>query len=124
MNNKKYGKNVFCSDAVLEVFQKYKRSGNVRELSNVIERSVIMAEGDSIEITNLPESFFNIGNVVKLDKEDCIMIPFDIAMEEYEKKLITKAFKSYKSSRKVANALKISQSKANRLIRKYIESED
>lgn len=124
VNNKKYGKNVFCSEAVLEVFQKYKWSGNVRELSNVIERSVIMADSESIEVTNLPESFFSIGNVVKLDKEDCIMIPFDTAVEEYEKKIITHAFNKYKSSRKVANALKISQSKANRLIRKYIECEE
>ncbi|WMI82015.1 sigma-54 interaction domain-containing protein [Anaerotignum sp. MB30-C6] len=124
VNNKKYGKNVFCSDAVLEVFQKYKWSGNVRELSNVIERSVIMADGESIEVTNLPESFFSIGNVANLGNEECLMVPFDIAMEELEKKLITSAFKKHKSSRKVATALKISQSKANRLIRKYIEYEE
>ncbi len=123
INNKKYEKNVFCSDAVLEVFQKYKWSGNVRELSNVIERSVIMADGDSIEVTNLPESFFSIGNVVNIEKDDCLATPFDIAMEDYEKKIITSAFKKYKTSRKVASALKISQSKANRLIRKYIECE-
>lgn len=124
VNNKKYDKSVFLSDSVLEVFQKYKWSGNVRELSNVIERGVIMADGDSIEVTNLPESFFSIGNMVKPDQESCPMVPFDLAVEEYEKKLIISAFKKYKSSRKVANALKISQSKANRLIRKYIEYDE
>ncbi len=123
VNNKKYGKEVFCSDSVLEVFQKYKWTGNVRELSNIIERSVIMADGDSIEVTNLPESFFSIGNVTKVEKTDCLLVPFDIAMEDCEKKLIITAFNQYKSSRKVAHALKISQSKANRLIRKYIENQ-
>lgn len=120
INNQKYNRKVTCCNNVLEVFNNYQWKGNVRELSNVVERSVIMSEKNTIEICNLPESFFSISNVIKETNNDELTIPFDTAVEEYERKLIINAFHKYKSSRKVAAALKISQSKATRLIKKYI----
>nr|WP_269746173.1 TyrR/PhhR family helix-turn-helix DNA-binding protein [Syntrophaceticus schinkii] len=44
---------------------------------------------------------------------------FDRVIEKVEKELITNAVERFGSSRKVAKALKISHSKAARLIRKY-----
>jgi len=43
-------------------------------------------------------------------------------MHEYERKIIVEAANKYKSSVQVAKALKISQSKAYRLMKKYLES--
>ncbi|WP_269077490.1 hypothetical protein [Thermacetogenium phaeum] len=44
---------------------------------------------------------------------------FDDFIEGVERDVITMAFQQYGSSRRVARALKISQTKASRLIRKY-----
>lgn len=42
------------SDDALEVLRSYHWPGNVRELENVIQRLVIMTEGDIIEVSDLP----------------------------------------------------------------------
>jgi Nif-specific regulatory protein len=44
------------STAVLEIFLSYSWPGNVRELENCIERAVLMAGGDTVEIIHLPPS--------------------------------------------------------------------
>ncbi len=45
------------SPAVLVAFAGYKWPGNLRELRNVIERAVILAAGEQIELCDLPEEF-------------------------------------------------------------------
>ena len=45
------------SPAVAEAFAGYKWPGNLRELRNVIERAVILAAGETIELCDLPEEF-------------------------------------------------------------------
>jgi len=42
------------SDAALQVLRNYHWPGNVRELENVIQRLVVMTEGDLIEVPDLP----------------------------------------------------------------------
>lgn len=55
----RFGKPVVGFDlAVLERFQSYPWEGNVRELQNVIERSVAMANDREIHLEDLPERFF------------------------------------------------------------------
>jgi len=53
--SKKVGKTMrgFSSDA-MEGMTRYSWPGNVRELENVIERTVILAKGDLIEMSDLP----------------------------------------------------------------------
>jgi DNA-binding NtrC family response regulator len=43
------------SDDVLELFMMYEWPGNVRQLSNIIERAVVMAGSDQIGVQDLPE---------------------------------------------------------------------
>lgn len=47
---------------------------------------------------------------------------FDEKVSHYEANLIKEAYQKFKTSRKVAQYLKISQTKANKLIRKYINN--
>jgi transcriptional regulator with PAS, ATPase and Fis domain len=42
---------------VTEVFRRYEWPGNVRELENLVERLVILAEGDRITLSDLPDKF-------------------------------------------------------------------
>ena len=44
------------SPAVLEIFCNYPWPGNVRELENCMERAVLLASGDTVEIVHLPPS--------------------------------------------------------------------
>ncbi len=55
---KEYEKTVKgISDDVLSAFAAYAFPGNVQELANLIERAVILLDGQTIEIRHLPEKF-------------------------------------------------------------------
>jgi DNA-binding NtrC family response regulator len=45
------------SDEVMQLFMQHPFPGNVRELENVIERAIILAEGNLIEMSHLPRRF-------------------------------------------------------------------
>ena len=53
-------KDVAFSKAVLDAFASYPWPGNLRELRNVIERAVILAPGEMIELTDLPDEFSSV----------------------------------------------------------------
>jgi two-component system response regulator HydG len=49
------------SDKVLQIFKNYRWQGNVRELENLIQRLMVLADGDFIDVADLPEQMrFNI----------------------------------------------------------------
>jgi NtrC-family two-component system response regulator AlgB len=50
------------SPAVTSAFAAYPWPGNLRELRNVIERAVILAPGDTIELADLPDAFAGAGS--------------------------------------------------------------
>jgi two-component system, NtrC family, response regulator AtoC len=53
--NREFGKRVRHIDPqVLQVLRDYTWPGNVRELRNLIERSVLLTEGDTLEMSSLP----------------------------------------------------------------------
>jgi DNA-binding NtrC family response regulator len=47
----------YISDEVIRIFMSYDFPGNVRELEHIIERAVILADGDTIESKHLPKRF-------------------------------------------------------------------
>lgn len=122
INNKKYGRNCYLDETTLKIMLGYSWPGNVRELSHTIERLVVTSENTKIMPDILPGEFFTLQ-----DEEENIFentdTNLDEIMDEYEEKIIKKYYQLYSSSRKLAKELKISQSKANRLIKKYIEPE-
>jgi len=55
---KEFKKNVECiSKEVISTFMSYDFPGNVRELEHIIERAVIVADGNTIEFKHLPRRF-------------------------------------------------------------------
>jgi two-component system response regulator AtoC len=47
----------YISDEVIRTFMSYDFPGNVRELEHIIERAVILADGDTIKFKHLPKRF-------------------------------------------------------------------
>jgi len=95
--NKEKRKNVrgFSSEAIDALLQ-YTWRGNVRELENLVERVIILANGDEIGLEDIPESISTIGQARTIKSLEVTIppeggIPFDHAVEEYEKKLILQA---------------------------------
>ncbi len=112
--NEQYGRNVQFSPSVLSRFIQHIWDGNIREVENVVERLVITGE-DVITEEDLPLSM----QQASLEQEGKSLYEM---LEEVEKNIILKAYKKCKSSYKVAELLKISQSSATRKIKKYVEN--
>ena len=55
-----------------EALSRYEWPGNVRELRNVIERSIILSSGDSIELSDLPRDIFGASTLRSGEKEDLL----------------------------------------------------
>lgn len=117
---KKYS-NIFnldknMSTEVINILLNYNYPGNMRELENIIQNILVTSSSDYIELHHLPKSVLPHVDFVKDEENNSL----DNLMENYEKLLICKYYKNNPSSYKLAKALNISQSKASRLIRKYL----
>lgn len=118
--NRKYSKNCIFSEKAMELLVEYPWNGNVRELSNVVERGVLTADKNRILATDLPASFFKIDNR-NSNKESYLESSSLLdTIEEVKRRMVIDAYKKHKTTRKVADALKVSQTKACRLIKKYV----
>jgi two-component system response regulator AtoC len=55
------------SEEVISLFRSYDFPGNVRELEHIIERAVILTEGNTLEPRHLPVRFHNINSCTSLE---------------------------------------------------------
>lgn len=114
--NKKYSfKKSFAAEA-LKIMFAYNWPGNVRELQNVVERSMITAQGEWIESNDLPEDLFNQKKPEIIIEE---IMPLNEAIELVEKNLIQKALALGGTTYKAAELLKVSQATVARKAIKY-----
>ncbi|PGW74375.1 sigma-54 interaction domain-containing protein [Bacillus thuringiensis] len=114
--NKKYGRDVKLAPSTLQMFVGYPWEGNNREIENVIERIVITVD-DVVTVEDLPLSM----QEAAVEQSGRSLYKM---LEEVERNIILKAYKTYGSSYKVAEFLQISQSAATRKIKKFIEEEE
>ncbi|MCX8030562.1 MAG: sigma-54 dependent transcriptional regulator [Thermodesulfovibrionales bacterium] len=107
-------KNVTSIDKnALNCLIEYSWPGNIRELKNVIERVVILANSDTIMLDDLPE---------KLRKEIHVndLAPLKSYLNEYEKKVILNTYLSHnKKKEETAKALGIDIATLYRKMKKY-----
>lgn len=113
--NEKYQTHRLISEESIHLLSLYSWPGNIRQLQNVTERSLIMSE-TMIQPSDLPQDIRQSPqSYVKVSSTNSL----DEALENVTEELIMKSYKKRQSTRKVADDLKISQSRAARLLRKY-----
>ncbi|HHW02125.1 MAG TPA: sigma 54-interacting transcriptional regulator [Thermoanaerobacterales bacterium] len=115
--NRKFYKNIKgFTDSAKQLLLSYHWPGNVRELMNILERTVLMAEGDWITEELLLPYFDRL----QRDVQDGAGI---IPLEEMERRMIKKALEEYgtgvKGKKRAAEALKISLATFYNKIKKY-----
>jgi Nif-specific regulatory protein len=87
---KEFDKNVKrISTAAIDLLMAYHWPGNVRELENCIERSVLLAQSDTIEAQNLPPSL----QMKSQDTRDRIQGKLEALVGNFERDLIVDALK-------------------------------
>ena len=99
--NEELGKNVKgISDDALQRMKEQRWNGNLRELRNVVRRCVLFAEGENIELDDLPVfSAPNKKTVIAADEDDWALRP------EHEKEQIEAALQKARGNKTVAAKL-------------------
>lgn len=110
--NKKYGFTKAIAPNVLEMFFNYDWPGNVRELEHTIERLLVTSADSTISLNSLVRNGLMAQTIFKFDS-------LDDYLQSMEKQLLQKLYDSVKSTRKVAEILKISQSTVVRRLQQY-----
>ena len=118
MQDKKYKKEKFISLQAIDSLCEYSFPGNVRELSNIIERMVVMTKSKEIKLENLPQVATKTIEVSPpfLGEEG---LPLKEALQRVESFVIKKTMERYRTQEKVAKILRVSQSTIARKIKKY-----
>lgn len=93
----------FFSPAAVTALQYHAWPGNVRELRNVIERAVIICNGEQIERHHLAP--YPIEQRERLRSEDTITLPVGTPIEEVERQMIMRTLQKTKNNKKRAAEL-------------------
>ncbi|MEE9591717.1 MAG: sigma-54 dependent transcriptional regulator [Thermodesulfobacteriota bacterium] len=102
---RKFGKSVRgVSERAMELLLSYRWPGNVRELENVIERAVILEDGDTIMPESLPLMKKETQDS-RLDTEQLNNLSIKRAHEDIERKLIERALEVTNGNRTKASGL-------------------
>lgn len=114
------GKNIMGVDAkARSALYRYDWPGNIRQLKNCIESAVVMCEGDTITLNDLPPS------ISQVSEEAVIKVPVGIPMEEAEKIIIMQNLAINKGNKtKTADILGIGRKTLHRKLDEWGESND
>ena len=118
--NFKYGYNKIISEKAMDILCAAEWKGNIRELRHVIERIVVTSDSPIIDAMYLPATVLS-GHHIYPAVEIKPSYSFDDKINEYMAHIVKDAYQQCGSSRKLAAYLNISQTRANKLIHKFIK---
>ncbi len=95
---------ITMSEAALKQLRCYDFPGNIRELSNIVQRSTLMADGDVIEEHHLPEEC-----AIEVDTKDKACFSDLISFKELEKRYLNWAITRVDNKVELAKKLGVSE---------------
>lgn len=104
------------SSAAMDVLLSYGWPGNVRQLMNVCERILVMAEGEVIGIEDLPQKIVGESGSRVLPTEH---MSLQQAVESFERTLLVDAMQQHGNQYRVAESLGVNQSTIARKLKRY-----
>ncbi|HWR07406.1 MAG TPA: sigma 54-interacting transcriptional regulator [Sporomusa sp.] len=122
--NRRYGQNKRLSFEVQKAMESYIWPGNVRQLKHMLERMVVLSDGEQLELSSISDDgdlqgYKNLSDA----PTDMIMVNrFSLipqVVEEVEKQILAHAMRLHSSSRQIAKATGIDQTTVLRKIKKY-----
>jgi len=106
------------TDPAVQMLMNYSWPGNVRELRNVVERAVILANGDAIDRKHLPLELCKAA--VSESFQTAPPFSLDLTLEDLEREYILRTLKKLKGNRTVAaKKLGISRSTLFEKLKRY-----
>ncbi len=106
--------NYSIEDSVVELLSRYSWPGNIRELKNMLERAILLAQGKPLCVEHFP-GLLNVNNSASTTKQP----PDQWNLEILEKKHILKALKHFSDKSEASKALGISLSSLYRKLESY-----
>lgn len=118
--NKEDGRTIQgISPAARKALMAYSWPGNIRELKNTIESSVVLAKGNIIQLEDLPPQ------ISKGEKDSSISIDFPTTMQDAEKKIILASIAFCGGNKtKAADMLDIGRKTLHRKLKEYFGEEE
>lgn len=113
---KKYNKELDTTEEFINALRLYDWPGNVREMQNIIEYLVICSDGQTMDLNKFYETIGDDNLNAEIEEENN---NFYENLDNYEKKLISKALTKYGGVRKAAHHLKVNPSTISRKAKKY-----
>ncbi len=117
--NKTHRRAKVLSPEAIDALSKYDFPGNIRELANLIERLVVVAGKDRIELTDLPDSVTSCMRKTMAHTLLSEGTSLKDALKKYERSIIETAIEKHGSQDEVAKILKVDQGTISRKIKKY-----
>jgi PAS domain S-box-containing protein len=117
--NSRYQQHKTLSDEVYRCFERYQWPGNVRELENLVERVMIVADGDIIDVQHLPRRLTGIEATSVPQGSPSKLQPLKKAQDNLEKELLLEATKVCRTTYEIAEVLEVDQSTVVRKLKKH-----
>jgi DNA-binding NtrC family response regulator len=118
--NKVLNKNVRgCDGEALEILKRYPWPGNIRELRNIIERAMLLSDGNMIKSSDIPienTSADGNSNMAKINNLD--PMPLDRLISSYVQSIL-KQFENNRS--RTAEALRITRQRLRRILKSLVD---
>jgi two-component system NtrC family response regulator len=99
-------------DSVVKLLSDYSWPGNIRELRNMLERAVLLSQGQPLTVEHFP-------GLLNVNSSSAQQSPHQWSLELLEKKHILKALKHFGDKTEASRALGISLSSLYRKLESY-----
>lgn len=116
--NQKYQRNRQLSEEVVQILLNYDWPGNIREVENLIERLVVIGNGDIVYPYELPQDICKHNQFSNILNNRIHNMTLAAAVQAFETEYIQEAYKLYKNTAKVAEVLGVNRSTITRKLQR------